>query len=55
MSGKYYKFSDEVKALSEMAMADIAGRFAEIDEIAQRNTEKVLPAFQRHHRLRLRR
>ena len=48
MSGKYYEFSDKVKELSDRAMADIAGRFAGIDAVAQENTEKVLSAFQRH-------
>ena len=40
--------SDQIIKLSERVMADAAGRFLEIDRIAQGNTEKVLTAFQRH-------
>jgi len=43
-----WKISDRVRELSEQAVNDLAGRFLEIDEIAQANTKKVLNAFQRH-------
>ena len=44
------EISDRIHKLSERAMADAAGRFREIDDIAQTNTEKVLDSF-RHHRV----
>ena len=40
--------SDRVLGLSERALKDAEGRFREIDDIAQANTEKVLCAFQKH-------
>jgi len=40
--------SDRVIDLAGRAVADAAGRFDEIDRIAQVNTEKVLSAFSRH-------
>ena len=44
----YYNFSEKVKKMSAQALEDTSRRFAEIDEIAQINTEKVLSAFQKH-------
>ena len=40
--------SDKVYKLSERAIQDSAPYFKPIDDIASRNTEKVLSAFQRH-------
>ncbi|MDR0491594.1 MAG: methionine gamma-lyase family protein, partial [Oscillospiraceae bacterium] len=40
--------SDRVRGLAERALQDVAGRFSEIDMIAQANAEKVLAAFGRH-------
>ena len=42
------EISDRVLELSERAVADVRGRFEEIDGIALFNTEKVLAAFRRH-------
>jgi cystathionine beta-lyase family protein involved in aluminum resistance len=42
------QISPELLRLSEQAMSDIAPRFREIDEVAQKNTEKVLSAFRVH-------
>jgi cystathionine beta-lyase family protein involved in aluminum resistance len=44
----HFQISERVIRLSEIAMADIAPQFFEIDRVAQCNTEKVLAAFQRH-------
>ena len=44
----HFVISDRVLKLSERAVADAAGRFADIDRIAEVNTEKVLTAFRRH-------
>ena len=40
--------SDKVLKLSERAVTDAAPYFKAIDEVAQKNTEKVLAAFQRY-------
>ena len=40
--------SPEIRALADRASADIAGRLAEIDAVAEANTEKVLCAFRSH-------
>ena len=42
------QISEKVKGLAERAMGDTEGRFREIDEIAQINSEKTLLAFQRN-------
>ena len=42
----YYSFSKDVIELSEKALRDIESRFAEIDEISQVCTAKVMKAFQ---------
>jgi len=43
-----FEISGKIQKLSERALGDAEARFREIDEIAQRNTEKVLHAFHRH-------
>ena len=48
MQANLLKISDKVLLLAERAVADASVRFAEIDGVAQANTEKVLAAFQRH-------
>ena len=40
--------SEKVNDLAKLALADAQERFAQIDEIAQSNTYKVLTAFQNH-------
>jgi len=42
------EISDKVKKTAERAVADVEGRFREIDIIAQGNMEKVLSAFHEH-------
>ena len=43
-----FGLSDEVLSLRDQAQADITPMFAQIDEIAEHNTPKVLSAFQKH-------
>ena len=43
-----FGLSDEVLSLRDQAQADITPMFAQIDEIAEHNTQKVLSAFQKH-------
>ena len=43
----HFNISDKIKKLSETAMSDIIPQFQAIDAVAQKNTEKVLAAFQR--------
>jgi cystathionine beta-lyase family protein involved in aluminum resistance len=43
-----FKVSDKILKLSERVMADVVEPFKHIDDIAQKNTEKVLSAFRRH-------
>jgi len=45
---KYFQISDKIHKLAEQAMTDIVSQFISIDTTAQKNTEKVLAAFQRH-------
>jgi cystathionine beta-lyase family protein involved in aluminum resistance len=42
--------SPQVEALAQQAQADVAPMFAQVEQIAERNTQKVLAAFQ-HHRV----
>lgn len=44
----HMKLSPEIYRLSESVMADIAPVFSRLDSISQKNTEKVLTAFQKH-------
>ena len=43
----HFYFSDEIIDLADLAMSDILPQFQSIDTVAQKNTEKVLAAFQR--------
>ena len=43
-----FNFNDRILALRDQAQADIMPQFAEIDRIAEHNTQKVLAAFQKH-------
>ena len=42
------RITDSVRELAGRVMDDAGGRFREIDEVAQINSEKVICAFQRH-------
>ena len=42
------EISGRVKEIAARVMGDVAGRFDVVDDIAQKNTDKVLRAFQRH-------
>ena len=43
-----FSFDEKLLALRDRAQADIAPQFAQIDAIAEHNTQKVLAAFQKH-------
>ena len=43
-----FDFNERILALRDQAQADIAPMFAQIDRIAEHNTQKVLAAFQKH-------
>jgi len=45
---KYFKISDKILNLSQTAADDVKAQFEVIDEISQKNTEKVLAAFQKN-------
>lgn len=44
----YFKIPDKILNLAQTATEDISSQFSIIDEIAQKNTEKVLLAFQKN-------
>jgi len=46
--GGFVKISDKIRELSEIAMFDTKEQFSKIDNLALKNTEKVLAAFHRH-------
>jgi len=48
MSLCHFEISDKIKKLAQIATADIAPQFSSIDAVAERNTERVLLAFNRH-------
>ena len=43
-----FEISNKIPELSQAVQADISPQFELIDEIALKNTEKVLSAFQKH-------
>jgi cystathionine beta-lyase family protein involved in aluminum resistance len=42
------EISSKVKELAKQAQADVQAMFAQVEEIAEENTQKVLAAFQKH-------
>jgi cystathionine beta-lyase family protein involved in aluminum resistance len=42
------EISSQVKELAKQAQADVQAMFAQVEEIAEENTQKVLAAFQKH-------
>jgi cystathionine beta-lyase family protein involved in aluminum resistance len=42
------EISSQVKELAKQAQADVQSMFAQVEEIAEENTQKVLAAFQKH-------